>query len=501
MMLTASKPGIAIVTKEELEALAEWELALAMSKKQVSTAESELKFRRQALAEKVLGISTADELKRLQPDQVVVVGDLGAVSDAVATAIHSIIPAVERVSGADVYATAGAVAARFLPLPSTAVVVGGPGYDDGLPAVPLAAGRQAPILFAQPADLIASATRDWLVATKPTRIVIAGSVSEVVRAQLVGFSDGRLAVPPATPAYPTYDSAYHDPGEMLTLIRATEIAYPTLVHVFSMGKSYEGRDIWAAKVSNNVSVDENEPEVLVDTLHHADEHLGVEQALYLLATLTSQYTTDPYVHRLMDSRVTWIVFAVNPDGWAYDLSGGKYHFWRKNRQPYGGSIGTDINRNYAYKFGCCGGSSSSPSAWNFRGTAALSTPEARVLTNFVNSRVIGGVQRIKTHVTLHTNGQLILYPYGYTKTILPGDMTADDHNVFVAMAQTMSRTNGYKVEQSSRLYITDGDEIDWLYHQYKIFSLTFELYPVDQSTLTADVYPPYSIVAKRTKKA
>jgi len=41
------------------------------------------------------------------------------------------------------------------------------------------------------------------------------------------------------------------------------------------------------------------------------------------------------------------------------------------------------------------------------------------------------------------------------------------------------------------------DEIDWLYHQYRIFSFTFELYPKEQGHLTANVYPPYSVVARR----
>jgi putative cell wall-binding protein len=447
-----------------------------------------------------LPAATAAELTRLAPARVVIVGATSAVSAAVSAAIDAIVPLVERVTGADAYATAGAVAARFFSAAATDVVAGGPGYANGLAAVPLAANRHAPILFFGPEDMLATPTRDRLVATHPTRIVIAGSVSEVVRAQMVGFSDGRLPVPPATPAYPSYDSGYHDPGEMLTLIRATELAYPTLVHVFSMGKSYEGRDIWAAKISDNVSVEENEPEVLIDTLHHADEHLGVEQALYMLATLTSQYATDAYVRRLVNERVVWIVFAVNPDGWAYDLSGGKYHFWRKNRQPYRGYYGTDINRNYGYKWACCGGSSGNPSAYNFRGPTVWSTPEARVLRDFIASRVIGGVQRIKTHVTLHTNGELILYPDGWSKATYPPDITPDDHAVFVYMARNMSRMNGYRPMKSSSLYVTDGDEIDWLYHQYRIFSFTFELYPVDQPTLTAMVYPPYSIVAAQTAR-
>ena len=450
-------------------------------------------------AHNALPAATAAELVRLAPNRVVIVGNTTSVSDAVLNAIAAIVPEVYRVSGADRYATAAAVAAQLRPDAATFTVASGLSYADGLAVVPLAATRAAPILFLQADDQLPASTRDRLIAAKPSRLVLAGSISEITRAELVGFSDGRLVVQATTP-YPSYDSGYHDYGEMVTLIKATEIAYPSLVHVFSIGKSLQGRDIWAAKVSDNVSVDEDEPEVLVDTLHHADEHLGVEQALYLLQTLTSEYSSDLYVNRLVNEREIWIIFALNPDGWAYDLSGGKYHFWRKNWQLSGGYYGTDLNRNYSYKFACCGGSSGNPWAWNYRGPSAFSAPETRALRDFVNSRVVGGKQQIRTHVTLHTNGEQVLYPYGYTQTALPGDMTADDHAVFVTMAQAMARMNGYKALQSSHLYVTDGDEIDWLYHQYRIFSFTFELYPTEQGNLTSDVYPPYSVVAAQTAR-
>ena len=44
------------------------------------------------------------------------------------------------------------------------------------------------------------------------------------------------------------------------------------------------------------------------------------------------------------------------------------------------------------------------------------------MRDFVNSRVIGGKQQIGTHVSFHTNGKLVLWPYGYTRTNVPGDM-------------------------------------------------------------------------------
>ncbi len=307
---------------------------------------------------------------------------------------------------------------------------------------------------------------------------------------------------PGAPNYPGFDSRYHSEWEMITTIRAAEIEYPDIVDVFTIGQSHQGRPVWMAKISDNVETDEDEPEVFVDALHHAREHLTVEQALYLLDLLTSEYGSDEQVTDLVDGRETWIIFALNPDGWAYDLGGNPYRGWRKNRQPNPGSsaIGVDPNCNYDYRWGCCGGSSGNPAAWNYRGTAPFTSQETRIIRDFVNSRVVGGKQQIRTHVTLHTNGELILYPYGYTKTNVPGDMVYDDYRTFVAMARAMANRNGYKAQQSSDLYITDGDQIDWMYARHGIFSFTFELYPTEQVSSHADHEPPDEVIAAQTAR-
>ena len=49
---------------------------------------------------------------------------------------------------------------------------------------------------------------------------------------------------------------------------------PTSSSRFSIGKSYQGRELWAVKISDNVNVDETEPEVMFDGGHHADEHMA-----------------------------------------------------------------------------------------------------------------------------------------------------------------------------------------------------------------------------------
>ena len=315
------------------------------------------------------------------------------------------------------------------------------------------------------------------------------------------------AIPVAAADFPAKDSRFHSYAEMMADIHAVEDAHPDIVQVFSIGKSYQGRNLWTAKISDNVGTDESEPEILFDALHHAREHFTVEQAIYLLKLLANNYGSDSQITSLVNGREIWIIFALNPDGFEYDLtctgsSHPPYCAWRKNRQPNAGTsaIGTDLNRNYNYRWGCCGGSSGSPSSITYRGRAPWSAPETLAFRNFVMSRVVGGIQQIKSHITFHTNGQLILWPYGYTKTNIPSDMTAADYQAFVAMGKGMAARNGYKAEQSSDLYITDGDQIDWMYGSQRIFSYTWELYPPETATVWGDHYPPDEVINTQTTR-
>jgi carboxypeptidase T len=303
--------------------------------------------------------------------------------------------------------------------------------------------------------------------------------------------------------FPSKDSRYHTYAEMKAEIQQAEADHPDIVDVSSIGKTYQDRSIWVAKVSDNVGTDENEPEVLFDGLHHAREHLTVEQTLAILRWLSDDYGTDPEITQLVDTREIWIIFMVNPDGGEYDLTGAPYRHWRKNRQPNSGTtaIGTDLNRNYGYKWACCGGSSSSKSSDTYHGPSAFSAPETRRVRDFINSRVVGGRQQIKTAITFHTAGEEILWPYGYTRTDVPRDMTADDQAALVAIGRKMASKNGYEPKQSSSLYITDGDEIDWAYGAHRIFMFTFEMYPSKAIDATINrFYPPDEVITRETNR-
>ena len=45
------------------------------------------------------------------------------------------------------------------------------------------------------------------------------------------------------------------------------------------------------------------------------------------------------------------------------------------------------------------------------------------MRDFMASRVVGGRQQIRTAMTFHESGRLVMWPYGYTMTDVPGDMT------------------------------------------------------------------------------
>ncbi|GAA3031160.1 M14 family metallopeptidase [Streptomyces glomeratus] len=340
-------------------------------------------------------------------------------------------------------------------------------------------------------------------------VVVSGRAEQIKRLRALGYDVTPLAAVPDRSGgggdvrlfdFPSADSKYHNYAEMNAEIDQRLAAYPNIMSRRVIGKSYQGRDIVAIKVSDNVATDENEPEVLFTFHQHAREHLTVEMALYLLRELGAGYGSDPGITDIVNSREIWIVPDLNPDGGEYDIATGSYRSWRKNRQPNSGSsyVGTDLNRNWNYKWGCCGGSSGSKSSETYRGASAESAPEVKVVADFVRSRVVGGKQQIKAGIDFHTYSELVLWPFGYTYSDTAPGMTADDAAAFKAVGRKMAASNGYTPEQSSDLYITDGSIDDYLWGTQKIFDYTFEMYPTSSSS--GGFYPPDEVIERETSR-
>jgi hypothetical protein len=308
---------------------------------------------------------------------------------------------------------------------------------------------------------------------------------------VIALGLGLAVVPGTTLALPRVSAAYHTPAEVRSELRRVARAHPDLVRLSTVGRSSQGQPIMMAKVSDHPEVDEAEPEVFVNARIHAREHITTEQALALLDWLVDGYATSSRIRDIVDDTEVFIVPDLNPDGARFDLKGPRYKGWRKNRQPGGGATGTDLNRNFGYRWGCCGGSDRSPSSNLYRGRRAFSAPETRAIRSLVNKR------HFVAALSLHSYGGQVLWPYGYTRVDQPRDMPASKLRTVRRLARGIAARNGYRAMQASSLYITSGSFMDWALAVHGIPSLTIELKPRTRSA--GGFYPPASRIGPITR--
>ena len=148
------------------------------------------------------------------------------------------------------------------------------------------------------------------------------------------------------------DSEYKNPDEVEDFVKEIHAKYPDITEVKSIGKTLEGRDILAIKISDNAKMDEQEPTVLVNAMHHAREVMTPEITTDMVEYLTSNYGSNAEVTAWVDNTEIWVIPMFNLDGnnkmWTEDS------MWRKNTRD---GHGVDINRNYPTGWNSCNGSS------------------------------------------------------------------------------------------------------------------------------------------------
>ncbi len=133
-----------------------------------------------------LPASTRLRLAGLGPKHIVVLGGTGAVSADVADALQLYAP-VERVGGADRYATSALVAAR-LSTATSAYVANGTGFADALAGAALAGSRGAPVVLVK-RDSVPDAAAQQLAAMSLQEIVELGGTGSISPANVVTLGD------------------------------------------------------------------------------------------------------------------------------------------------------------------------------------------------------------------------------------------------------------------------------------------------------------------------
>ncbi|MBF0449713.1 MAG: succinylglutamate desuccinylase/aspartoacylase family protein [Candidatus Magnetomorum sp.] len=112
-------------------------------------------------------------------------------------------------------------------------------------------------------------------------------------------------------------NGYHSVDDIANHLKALERDYPDICKLYSIGKSYEGRDLWFMKISDNVTEEEDEPEVKYISSMHGDEPVGMELCLNFIDYLTNNYGTDSNVTALVNDIELWIMPLMNPDGYVH----------------------------------------------------------------------------------------------------------------------------------------------------------------------------------------
>ena len=139
----------------------------------------------------------------------------------------------------------------------------------------------------------------------------------------------------------------------------------------------------------------------------------------------------------------------------------------------------DLNRNFSYAWGCCGGSSGSTCDEVYRGPSAASEPETQAIQNYVRQRFPdqrgagsdspAPADASGIFLDLHSYGGLVLWPWGFTNQPPP------NASALQTLGRKLGYFNGYTPEQSYLLYTTDGTTDDFAYGELGLAAYTIEM--------------------------
>jgi hypothetical protein len=214
------------------------------------------------------------------------------------------------------------------------------------------------------------------------------------------------AAPPLEAQVP---AGYRDLAGVLTRMQEIAAAHPAIAQVVDITDTYgtpatfEGRHLFALKISDNVTADEDEPAVLIVGTHHAREVVAPVIVLGAAERITAGYGTDPRLTSAVNNQEIWIAPVWNPDGYNYVFT--TDNMWRKNRRVFAGGVGVDQNRNYSQGWGAsCSGSTSAASD-TYKGPSAASEAETRTMMEWSRR------ERFAKVLDYHSTGREVLYSY------------------------------------------------------------------------------------------
>lgn len=304
-------------------------------------------------------------------------------------------------------------------------------------------------------------------------------------------------------------SKYHNYSEITTILRILNESYSNIVRLYSIGKTWNNRNIWCIELSNH-KVSKPKPALFIVSYHHARERITIEVALHIAWYLVTNYATNDTIKEILEKTVIYIIPALNADGieaseinpWQrknlhpidedgdgrfdedppndVDGDGKIYWWWNVTHMGFEGYDddgdglvnedwfgGVDLNRNYDFHWNDTTVKSGSSDLHSevYIGSKPFSEPETQAIKQFVEKH-----ENIKYALSFHSGVAGILYPWSYTSDPSP------DEGEFLSLAGNMSEISGYPYLQSGKLYTASGEWGDWMYGVHNILAFTIEVY-------------------------
>src|SRR5512140_116686 len=156
--------------------------------------------------------------------------------------------------------------------------------------------------------------RRLLVATLMAAVIALASLAVGQQQKEITESALKAMGAPNNPRVEVAWNRYYDTKQLLEIMRRIEKAYPNLAHVSSIGKSYQGKDMWMITVSNFKKGDpDKKPAMYIDGNIHSNEIQGSEVALYTAWYTTELYSSVEWIRNLLDEKTLYIIPTINPD--------------------------------------------------------------------------------------------------------------------------------------------------------------------------------------------
>ncbi|XP_015214973.2 carboxypeptidase O [Lepisosteus oculatus] len=265
---------------------------------------------------------------------------------------------------------------------------------------------------------------------------------------------------------------YHTMEDIYKWINMNVAEYPDLASSQFLGMTSENRPIYLLKIG--IRTDTPKKAVWMDCGIHAREWIAPAFCQWFVKEILQKHKEDEKLNTMLQNLDFYVTPVLNIDGYIYSWLNSSTRLWRKSRSAPPANctcFGVDLNRNFDATWGTLGISSDCCSDM-YCGTGPNSEPEAKAVTEFLSRRK----DQFLCFLTIHSRGQLLLYPYGNPEKKAPNYKELKELGESASKAIKDVHGMVYRVGSPPELlYNNSGSSRDWAKDIGIEFVYTFEL--------------------------